>query len=99
MLKNHVTYLLNKAKSAFLSNFVDMNVDNQGKLSRAVKNLLVEKEMLSFPDYADKTVLMPTTLETSSCKRFPAFVMSWMTLLQLIYMKVRPQLWYYLQFF
>jgi hypothetical protein len=37
---------MKKAKLSFLSAFIDKNCDDQGKLFRAVKCLLVEKEML-----------------------------------------------------
>ncbi|XP_048578893.1 uncharacterized protein LOC125560696 [Nematostella vectensis] len=55
--KNHVTYWLKEAKSAFLTDFVSQNSDNQGKLFRAVKDLFVEKNSLCFSDYADKSAL------------------------------------------
>ena len=53
----YVTHLLKKAKSAFLAEFIDQNADHQGKLFRAVKDLLVEKNTLDFSDYADKSAL------------------------------------------
>ena len=56
--KNHVTHLLKDAKSAFLTDFISQNSDNQGKLFRAVKNLLVEKNSLCFSDYTDKAALV-----------------------------------------
>ena len=55
--KNRVTHLLNDAKSTFLAEFIDQNSDNQGKLFRAVKGLLVEKNTLCFSDYTDKSAL------------------------------------------
>ena len=55
--KNHVTHLLKEAKSAFLTDFVSQNCDDQGKVFRAVKDLLVEKSSLCFSDYADKSAL------------------------------------------
>ena len=55
--KNHVTHLLKEAKSTFLTDFISQNSDNQGKLFRAVKNLLVETKSLCFSDYTDKSVL------------------------------------------
>ncbi|KAL9977183.1 hypothetical protein ACROYT_G014561 [Oculina patagonica] len=55
--KNHVTHLLKEAKSAFLAEFIDQNADNQGKLFRAMKDLIVEKNILCFSDYTDKTAL------------------------------------------
>ena len=55
--KNHVTHLLKEAKSAFLGDFISQNSDNQGKLFRAVKNLLVETKSLCFSDYTDKSAL------------------------------------------
>ena len=56
--KNRVTHLLRVAKSAFLTDFIDQNADNQGKLFRAVKDLLVEKNTLCFSDYTDTTALV-----------------------------------------
>jgi hypothetical protein len=50
--------LLRVAKSAFLTDFIDQNADNQGKLFRAVKDLLVEKNTLCFSDYTDTTALV-----------------------------------------
>ena len=44
--KNYVTHLLKEAKSAFLAEFIDQNADNQGKLFRVVKDLLVEKNTM-----------------------------------------------------
>lgn len=49
--------MLNVAKSALLAEFIDQNADNQGKLFRAVKDLLVEKNSLCFSDYTDKSAL------------------------------------------
>ena len=53
--KNYVTHLLKEAKSAFPAEFIDQNADHQGKLFRAVKDLLVEKNTLCFSDYTDKS--------------------------------------------
>jgi len=55
--KNRVTHLLNEAKSSFLAEFIDQNADSYGKLFRAVKDLLVEKNTLCFSDYTDKSAL------------------------------------------
>ena len=55
--KNHVTHLLKEAKSAFLTDFISQNSDNQGKLFRAVKNRRVETKSLCFSDYTDKSAL------------------------------------------
>lgn len=48
-----VTHLL----KAFHAEFVDQNADHQGKLFRAVKDLLMEKNTPTFSDYADKSAL------------------------------------------
>ena len=56
-LKNRVTYLMNKARCSFFSDFVGKNSDDQGKLFRAIKKLLVQKDVLFSPGY-DKTVLV-----------------------------------------
>ncbi|XP_068757440.1 uncharacterized protein [Montipora capricornis] len=55
--KSHVTHVLKEAKSAFLTDFISQNSDNQGKLFRVVKNLLVETKSLCFSDYTDKSAL------------------------------------------
>ena len=57
VLSLNVTHLLKEAKSAFLTDFISQNSDNQGKLFRAVKNLLVETKSLCFSDYTDKSAL------------------------------------------
>ena len=49
--------MLKEAKSAFLTDFISQNSDNQGKLFCAVKNLLVETKSLCFSDYTDKSAL------------------------------------------
>lgn len=53
--KNHVTHLMNQARRAFYTNFIDENSADQGRLFRATKKLLLRKDELSFPDYHDKT--------------------------------------------
>ena len=55
--KNNVTHLLKEGKSAFLTDFISQNSNNQGKLFRAVKNLLVKTKSLCFSDYTDKSAL------------------------------------------
>ena len=55
--KNYATHLLKEAKSVFLAEFIDQNADHQGKLFRAVRDLLVEKNTLCFSDYGDKSAL------------------------------------------
>jgi len=54
--KHHVMHL-KEAKSAFQTDFISQNSDNQGKLFCAEKNLLVEKNSLCFSDYTDKSAL------------------------------------------
>ena len=89
--KNHVTHLLKEVKSAFLTDFISQNSDNQGKLFRAVKNLLVETKSLCFLDYTDKTTLandivlcaknqpILTTVISQMIR-----VMSWMTVMLIV---------------
>ena len=55
--KNVVTHLLKEAKSAFLAEFIDQNADHQGKLFRAVKDLLMKNNTLCLSDYANKSAL------------------------------------------
>ena len=59
--KNYVTHFLKETESAFLAEFIDQNADHQGKLFLAVKDLLVEKNSLCFPGYADKSALANMT--------------------------------------
>ena len=55
--KNHVTHLMNQARQAFYTNFIDENSADQGRLFQATKKLLSRKDELSFPEYHDKMVL------------------------------------------
>ena len=48
---------MNQARRAFYANFIDENSVDQGRLFRAIKNLLFRKDEWSFPDYHDKTAL------------------------------------------
>ena len=56
-LKNHVTYLSTRAKRAFYSDFVNDNSENQGKLFRATRSLLLPRNELCFPEYTDNSIL------------------------------------------
>ena len=49
--------MINAAKKDFYTNFIADNSMDQGKLFRAAKKLLAEKEVPYFPGYADKSVL------------------------------------------
>ena len=42
-LKNHVTYISTRAKRAFYSDFVNDNIEDQGKLFRATRSLLLPR--------------------------------------------------------
>ena len=55
--KNHVIYLMNKARQVFYTKFIDENSVDQRGLFRATKRLLSRKDELSFPDYHEKTAL------------------------------------------
>ena len=55
--KNHVTHLMNQARQAFYTNFIDENSADQGRLFQATKKLLTRNDYLSFPEYHDKTAL------------------------------------------
>ena len=50
--------MMNAAKQDFYTNFIAENITDQGKLFRAAKKLLAKKEVPSFPDYEDKSVLV-----------------------------------------
>ena len=58
MKRNHVVFLMNQAKSAFYTEFVHENGNDQGKLFKAAKTLLSKKDEPSFPNYQDKTNLV-----------------------------------------
>ena len=58
MKRNHVVFFMNQAKSAFYTEFVHENGNDQGKLFKATKTLLFKKDELSFPNYQDKTNLV-----------------------------------------
>ena len=74
-LKNRVTYIMNKARCSFLSDFVEKNSDDQGKLFRAIKTLLVEKDVLFFLAMIRQCSSM--ILVTFLCKKFPASALNW----------------------
>ena len=48
---------MNVARKTFYANFIAENSTDQRKLFRAAKKLLSKKEVPSFPDYSDKSVL------------------------------------------
>jgi len=48
---------MNAARKAFYPDFIMENASDQGRLFRAAKKLLSEKEAPSFPNYLDKTAL------------------------------------------
>ena len=50
--------MMNAAKKDFYTNFIAENIVDQGKLFRAAKKLLAKKEVPSFPDCEDKSVLV-----------------------------------------
>ena len=49
---------MNKARKEFYANRIDENSHDKKKLCKEIKNLLVPKRDLSFPDYCDKRVLV-----------------------------------------
>ena len=55
--RNRVTYLMNQARKAFCTNFIDENSTDHKRLFRATKQLLAKKEEFSFPNYQDKSKL------------------------------------------
>ena len=56
-LKNHVTYISTRAKRAFYLDFVNNNSEDQGKLFRATRSLLLPRNELCFPEYTDNSTL------------------------------------------
>lgn len=56
--RNHVTYLLNKAKHQYYTEFVDENSSDQGRLFRASKTLLGYNDSPLFTHYEDKALLV-----------------------------------------
>ena len=55
--RNHLTYLMNKARRDFYSEFMVQNGTDQRKLFNAAKKLLVMKDEPLFADHLDKTVI------------------------------------------
>lgn len=57
--RNHVTFLLNKARREFYSEFMEENSVDQRKFFRAANEILGVKENLipTFPDQLNKTLL------------------------------------------
>lgn len=55
--KNEATYLINKARREFYTQFMEENSENQGKLFKASKKILAVEDKLSFPDHLDKVKL------------------------------------------
>ena len=55
--RNRVTYLINKAKKTYYTDFISDNSENQGKLFRAASKLLITKNELNFPNYTNNTAL------------------------------------------
>ena len=53
--RNRVTYLMNQARQAFYTNFIDENSTDHKRLFRATKQLFAKKEEFSFPNYQDKS--------------------------------------------
>ena len=53
--RNRVTYLVNQARQAFYTNFIDENSTDHKRLFRATKQLRAKKEEFSFPNYPDKS--------------------------------------------
>lgn len=49
--KNFVTYISTRAKRAFYTDFVNKNSDDQGKLFRATRSLLLPNNEVCFPEY------------------------------------------------
>ena len=56
--KNHVTYLLNKAKHYYCTEFVDENSSDQVRLFRASKKLLGYNDSPLFTHYGDKSLVV-----------------------------------------
>ena len=61
--RNRVTYLMNQARQAFYTNFIDENSTDHKRLFRATKQLLAKKEEFSFPNYQDKSKLANDIVE------------------------------------
>ena len=56
--RNNVTYLLNKAKHQYYTEFVDENSSDQGRIFRASKKLLGYNDSPLFTHYEDKSLLV-----------------------------------------
>lgn len=55
--KNHRSYIINKAKQAYCTNFISENSEGQAKLFRSAKSLLTSKDDLCSPNYSHKDIL------------------------------------------
>ena len=66
---------MNKTRCSFSSDFVENNSDDQGKRFRAIKKLLVEKDVLFFPG-CDKTMLV-NDLGNFLGKKFHESALNW----------------------
>ena len=55
--RNRVTYLMNQARQAFYTNFIDEKSTDHKTLFRGTKQLLAKKEEFSFLNYQDKSKL------------------------------------------
>ena len=55
--RNRLTYVMNQARRAFYTNFIDENSTDHKMLFRDTNQLLAKKEELSFPNYQDKSKL------------------------------------------
>ena len=56
-LKNHFAHIKTRAKRAFCSDFVNDNSEDQRKLFRATRSLLLPRNKLCFPEYTDNSIL------------------------------------------
>lgn len=80
--KNHVSYIIKKAKEACYTNFITENSKSQAKLFRSVKSLLTPKEDLCFLSYSNKGMLCNDIGEffvqkiTRICREIDAIILS-----------------------
>ena len=77
--RNHVTYLMNKARGDFYSEFMVENGADQGKLINAAKRLLGMKDEPLFAKHLDKTIANDRTISAGILlERWRTFAMKLM---------------------
>ena len=56
-MKNHATFIMNRARKEYYADFINENSTDQGRLFRATEKLLAPIDDLCFSDYNDNSLL------------------------------------------